>query len=393
MTAFFTTQLSYQQFLDEYWQKKPLLIRQAFPGLDPIISPEELAGLACHEDIESRLIEEDSDSGPWRCQHGPFTEDDFARLPEKNWTLLVQDMDKHVPELAAITRQFNFIPEWRKDDLMISYAPEGGSVGPHTDGYDVFLLQAKGTRRWQVGKEPIQNPELIDGLALKILVDFEPEESWDLEPGDMLYLPPHIAHHGIALDACMTFSIGFRAPTQTELLDSLLHIASEQDSFGQQRYEDRDLQIPIHDNEIDQASLLRFRQTMIDCISQSDEWLTSAIGRLLTETKPSLEWLADELMNEDKDEVDFTSQFDAGMILKRNQYIRVAWASLGEDVLIFVAGEHNQIEKSITECLPSITGYTSLTNQDWQKLQTNMAAISALSYLVSKGAWYWDSEG
>ncbi|RKZ82116.1 MAG: cupin domain-containing protein, partial [Gammaproteobacteria bacterium] len=187
MAVFFNTALSQQQFLDQYWQKKPLLIRQAYTDFESPISADDLAGLACEPAIESRLIEENGQAGPWQVTNGPLSEDDFARLPATHWTMLVQDVDKHLPEVQYLLDPFRFIPDWRRDDLMISYAPEFGTVGPHTDSYDVFLLQAMGTRRWQISDEPIYEAKLIDGLGLQILQEFTPDQTWDLRPGDMLY--------------------------------------------------------------------------------------------------------------------------------------------------------------------------------------------------------------
>ncbi len=387
MTDFFNTGLSQQAFLDEYWQKKPLLIRQAFPEFQSPISPDELAGFACQEDMESRLIEEHAKSGPWQCRHGPFAEDDFAELPASHWTLLVQDMDKHEPELADITRCFNFIPDWRRDDLMISYAPVGGSVGPHTDGYDVFLLQAKGTRRWQIGVEPLLETDLIHGLDLKILSEFTADESWDLEPGDMLYLPPHIAHHGVALDDCMTFSIGFRAPTQTEVLDAFLHELAES-GLGDMHYSDSDLAIQSSEMKIDAAAIERFKHSLIDTINQSDTLLQSAVGRLVTQTKPSLEWLADEYLS-DEDELSVSAQFQAGRQLQRNPYIRLAWAETKQNIFLFVAGEKLTISVTYKTVMDMLTGNSPIGSQQWQSLQQYPQAEKVLSYLIEQGGWYW----
>lgn len=387
MTEFFNTGLSQQVFLDEYWQKKPLLIRQAFPYFESPITPEELAGFACQADVESRLIEEHAESGPWKCRHGPFNEDDFAELPESHWTLLVQDMDKHEPVLADITRQFSFIPEWRRDDLMISYAPVGGSVGPHTDGYDVFLLQAKGTRRWQIGAEPILDTDLIDGLDLKILAEFNADESWDLEPGDMLYLPPHYAHHGVAMNDCMTFSIGFRAPTQTEVLDAYLHELAESVS-GETHYSDPDLCINSSETEIDKEAITRFKQSLIDTINHSDALLQSALGRLVTQTKPSLEWLADEYLTEDN-EHSISAQFKAGATLQRNPYIRLAWTAAEQNIFLFVAGEKLVVDPSYKAIVDILTGSSAINSEQWQLLQQHEGAERVLSSLVEHGAWYW----
>lgn len=389
MTAFFNSELSQEQFLTQYWQKKPLLIRQALPGFDPVLSIDELAGLACEEEVESRLIEEVGETGPWQCRHGPFSETDYARLPESHWTLLVQDVDKHVPELAPIMRRFNFIPEWRRDDLMVSFAPVGGSVGPHTDGYDVFLLQAMGTRRWQISHEPVQEAVYIDSLDLKILRQFDPDESWDLQPGDMLYLPPHFAHHGVALNDCMTFSIGFRAPTQLEILDAFMQTLTEQ-GVGQQRYRDPGLQVADDEKHVDTAALRRFKQSLMNLIEHSDHVISDAVGRLLTETKPSLEWLADLSTNEPLDEASVSEKMLAGERLVRNAYIRLVWLETETDFRIYAAGESVSLDKEATEALASLTGDKPLGLSDLKILREQPSAMQALSGLLDLGAWHWE---
>ena len=213
--------ISVEKFLAEYWQKKPLLIRHALPNFESPISPDELAGLSLEEEIESRLVIEEGQDGPWQALHGPFNDETFSQLPEKKWTLLIQGADLWLPEVKSLLDHFTFIPPWRLDDVMISYAPEGGSVGPHYDYYDVFLLQGLGQRRWQVGPVCHQGSPQLDGTTLRILRDFDPTEDWVLNPGDMLYLPPQVAHSGVALNDCMTYSIGFRAPSATDMLDDL----------------------------------------------------------------------------------------------------------------------------------------------------------------------------
>ena len=213
-------------FLAEYWQRKPLLLRQAFPGGLDAIDGDELAGLACSEGVESRLVLEKG-AKPWEMRQGPFSDQDFRQLPESHWTLLVQAVDRLVPEVSALRRHFSFIPNWRMDDVMISFAADQGSVGPHTDNYDVFLIQGRGRRRWEIGTKPLEDPELLSDLDMKILKHFEAEQSWVLEPGDMLYIPPRFAHHGVALGESITYSIGFRAPTQRDMLLSYIQFLSQ----------------------------------------------------------------------------------------------------------------------------------------------------------------------
>ncbi|WP_297812986.1 cupin domain-containing protein [uncultured Methylophaga sp.] len=391
MTAFFNSELTQQQFLTQYWQKKPLLIRQAWPGFDPILSIEELAGLACEEEIESRLVIEQGESGPWQLRHGPFSELDFAALPASHWTLLVQDVDKHVPELASIMRRFNFIPDWRRDDLMVSFAPEGGSVGPHTDGYDVFLLQAKGSRRWQISHEPLQEAEFIDGLDLKILKQFEADESWDLQPGDMLYLPPHFAHHGVALDDCMTFSVGFRAPTQMELLDAFMQTLTEQEG-GLQRYRDPGLQVAADDKLIDAAALNRFKQSLLNCIEQSDQWVMDAVGRLMTETKPSLQWLADASISDPVSETMLTERMLAGDSLVANPYIRVAWVETEAEFKLFAAGDSISLAKTASVALPLLLQERPIDLTVLKQLRALPSAMAALEQLIAVGARHWQQD-
>ncbi len=229
-------ELPISEFLRDYWQQKPLLIRQAFPAFQSPLSPDELAGFACDTDT-ARLVLEKGGRSPWEVRHGPLRPKEFAKLPKTHWTLLVNDMEQLMPELSAVIAPFRFIPDWRIDDLMISFAVAGGSVGAHVDAYDVFLLQAQGQRRWQISTQPCVEDNFLPDLELRIMRDFQPEEEWVLEPGDMLYLPPNVAHHGVALNECMTFSIGFRAPSRADLLEGLLGQLLEQ-PLMQERYRD-----------------------------------------------------------------------------------------------------------------------------------------------------------
>ncbi|AMG88047.1 cupin domain-containing protein [Bordetella parapertussis] len=210
-------------FMRRYWQRKPLLIRQAIPGFKPPVSIAALRQMARRDDVEARLIWREQ--GQWNMENGPF-----ARLPkagEPDWTLLVQSVDLHHDAVSALLQQFRFIPDARLDDIMISVAGDGGGVGPHFDSYDVFLLQASGRRRWRYGRQ--KDLSLQPDLPLKILSRFEPEEEHVLEPGDMLYLPPQAAHDGVAEGGdCMTISIGFRAPSQAMLARGLLEAAADQ---------------------------------------------------------------------------------------------------------------------------------------------------------------------
>jgi 50S ribosomal protein L16 3-hydroxylase len=208
--------LSARAFLARHWQKRPLLVRGALPGFRDPITPYALLQLACRDDVESRLVRVRGGRRPFELGFGPQDERRLARLPAADWTLLVDGVDRHVRGVARLLRRFAFIPSWRIDDVMVSLAVRGGTVGPHVDNYDVFLIQGRGRRRWQVERRPERG--LRRGLDLQVLRRFEPEATWVLEPGDMLYVPPGVAHYGIALEDCLTYSVGFRAPSHRALV-------------------------------------------------------------------------------------------------------------------------------------------------------------------------------
>ena len=277
--------LTPEQFLAEYWQKKPLLIRGAIPDFTGLMSPNELAGLACEDDVQARIIKQSK--GKWSVTQSPFNEADFAKLPKKDWTLLVQGVNHYLPEAADLLALFDFIPHARLDDLMLSYAPAGGGVGAHVDSYDVFLLQGSGKRRWKISLQ--HDLSLVEGAPLKILKNFVSEQEWTLEAGDMLYLPPQIAHWGISeSDDCMTYSIGFRAPKTQELQHEFLSFL--QDNLGQDNinadglYADTDLKLQHHPAEISDDMISKVSE-MLQKITWDKKHVADFIGQYLTEPK------------------------------------------------------------------------------------------------------------
>ena len=277
--------LSVDQFLKDYWQKKPLLIRDAFTNFQPLVTAQELAGLSLEEEIESRVvIEEQSGSNSiWSLKKGPFNNNDYNDMPSKKWSLLVQAVDHWLPEAADLLEHFRFIPSWRIDDLMISYASDGGSVGPHYDQYDVFLLQAEGRREWQIGQSCNSLSPLIPDSELNILQQFHREESWTLEPGDMLYLPPKVAHWGIANGECQTYSIGFRSPNIAQLLDRMLdETLPNLNEFD--RYEDTRLELQDSCSEISIKSVTSIKNLLAAQLD-NDEAIANMVGHLMTEAK------------------------------------------------------------------------------------------------------------
>jgi 50S ribosomal protein L16 3-hydroxylase len=294
------------EFLSEYWHKKPLLIKNAIPGFTGLLSPEELAGLACEEEVQSRIVEEIN--GQWHASHGPFDDEDFARLPEKpdpehRWTLLVQTVNHYLPEATELLQQFDFIPHARLDDLMVSYAPDGGGVGPHFDSYDVFLLQGQGKRLWRVSEQT--DLELIAGAPLRILKNFDTAQEWLLEAGDMLYLPPQLAHWGIAVsdgkNDCMTYSIGFRAPKNQELATEFLGYM--QDKLNQEQltlagmYEDADLCLQEHAAEISANMVTKVAENLKK-IQWSNTDVADFLGSYLSEPKPDVVFEVNKKMSQ-----------------------------------------------------------------------------------------------
>jgi 50S ribosomal protein L16 3-hydroxylase len=267
-------------FLRDYWHKKPLLIRQAFPDFAPLLSRDALFDLARRDDVETRLVT--YFKRRWQVANGPI--ETLPSPAKKHWTLLLQGLNLHDDAADRLLQKFRFIPDARLDDLMVSYAADQGGVGPHFDSYDVFLLQAQGRRRWRIGAQT--DLALVDGAPLKILRDFTPQQEFILEPGDMLYLPPHYAHEGVALGECMTYSIGFRAPSYQELGEAFLQFMAESiDLPG--RYADPDLSVPRKPAEISRAMLTRIAAELNKVRFTADD-MAIFLGQYLSEPKASV---------------------------------------------------------------------------------------------------------
>lgn len=274
--------LSTSQFLREYWQKKPLLIRQAIPGFNGLLTPQQLIALACTDEVQARLVTQLK--GQFDLRHAPFMRRDFKHFGAAEWTVLVQGVNHYLPEAAALLQKFSFIPHARLDDLMVSYAPKGGGVGPHFDPYDVFLLQGSGHRRWQISTQADRT--LIPDAPLRILRNFKVEQEWVLEPGDMLYLPPQCAHNGIAEDDCMTYSIGFRSPSFQELAEQFLVYLQDRIQV-EGMYADPDIKTQTHPAEISPAMVRQVAQA-IRQVRWDQQDVANFLGCYLSEPKPHI---------------------------------------------------------------------------------------------------------
>lgn len=274
-------------FMQRYWQKKPLVIRQAIPGFQALLDRGELLDLAAQEEVESRLVVQDTKAGSWGMRHGPFVRRQLPPFKQAAWTLLVQGVDLHDERMHALLQQFSFVPSARLDDLMISYATDGGGVGPHFDSYDVFLLQAHGRRRWRIGRQ--KDLSLQPDVPLKVLAHFEPEQEFVLEPGDMLYLPPKYAHDGVAQGECMTYSIGFRAPDRAELAREVLQRLAEDvyDTMDTGLYQDRQQTAVAQTGAIPEP-MFTFAQQALQAALKDPHAVARAVGEYLSEPKANV---------------------------------------------------------------------------------------------------------
>ncbi len=367
-----------REFLRDYWQKKPLLIRQAIPDFESPIDADELAGLALEEEVESRLVIEHGER-PWELCRGPFAEDTFSTLPEREWTLLVQAVDQFVPEVAELLEQFRFLPSWRIDDVMISFAAPGGSVGPHFDNYDVFLLQAQGKRNWKIGQMCSSESPLLQHADLRILAEFEESAEWVLEPGDMLYLPPRLAHYGIAEDDCMTYSVGFRAPSAAEVLTHFTDFLAQY-LTDEERYTDADAQ-PVSDpHQIQSDALDRLKSLLAEHMSD-ERMLLTWFGQFMTEPRyPEL------VAGEEMGEADFLNSLQDGAILVRNPSARMAWSEVDDDVLLFASGQSRYLPGKLRELLKLVCSADALHSENLGEWLADEDGRDLLCELVKQGS-------
>jgi 50S ribosomal protein L16 3-hydroxylase len=321
------------RFLAEYWQQKPMLIRNPWAEWTNPLSPDDLAGMACEADVESRLIT--LDDGALSAEDGPVPENRFGRLGRAPWTLLVQAVDQYIPEVAALVEPFRFIPDWRIDDVMVSYATDGGGVGAHYDQYDVFLIQGLGTRRWQVGGYCDDNTPLLPHDDLRLLADFEPAEEWLLEPGDILYVPPGFSHNGVAVgDDCMTYSVGFRAPARSELIgDYCEHVIDQMPDDD--RYTDPQLVMQDNPGEISTAAIAKLHKMVTERLNDSAAFALWFGQYNSTPKYPDIDWRPDFTADSDYVCAMLAQRFP----LARNPASRMSFIRHDGGIWLFVDGK------------------------------------------------------
>jgi len=378
--------LSVTEFLSDYWQKKPVCIRNGVAFQEALIAVDELAGLALEPEVESRLIENNGDVKDWQVIHGPLVEADFNKERDFPWTLLVQGVDCFVPQVHDFLARFRFVPSWRLDDIMISYATQGAGVGAHFDRYDVFLIQGQGQRHWQIGGTCNENSALMAHDQLCLLQNFDVHQEFILNPGDLLYIPPLIAHKGVAMsDACVTYSVGFRSPSYGDVLAS----------FADERSMDISADLRLKDQgfapksgEIsakDIAVLMQLMQAQI-----TPENVAQWFGKHSTEAKyPALD-MSEEAM--DQTELEAIIKDGYG-VLRVSEGVRLAYTWQGDGGLtLFVQGEALPCPPDATVFIEAIVNQWVLEVENIAPLLAHDAAKAMLLILHNQGYLYFADE-
>lgn len=364
--------ISATQFFAEYWQKKPLLVRNAIPDIDGMLEPEDILGLAQEDGVTARLL---SQNGPqhaqWKLRRSPLSQKDFSKLPTY-WTLLVQAVDHFSADIAGLWQHFDFIPQWRRDDIMVSYAPKGGSVGRHFDQYDVFLVQGYGQRRWQLGQYCDENTRFIPDQPLRLLLDMDVSFDEVLNPGDLLYVPPKLSHYGVAENDCLTFSFGFRMPNPAQLLDQLTD----------QLLQDQSIQTPITDlnprllqaaGEVTAQDINYLKQQLLDKIQQGNYFEQALLGILSDSKYP--ESLPE---NEDVSIAELQNVFAEGATVQREPAARLLYVQQDNTLQFWALGETIDCALAQQTLLKQLADGDVLAATDFELSEDNLALISRL---------------
>ncbi|MAD02614.1 MAG: 50S ribosomal protein L16 arginine hydroxylase [Pseudoalteromonas sp.] len=372
--------LTQEQFLAQYWQKKPLLIKQGFKDFTDPIEPEELAGLAMEESIESRIVT--NHSNDWQAHHGPF--EHFSLLTEKHATLLVQAVDHWLNEAAQLLEPFRFIPNWRIDDLMISYSTPGGGVGPHLDQYDVFIIQGQGKRHWRVGMPDANLRQFAQNKSLLQVEQFPAVIDCVLEPGDILYIPPGCPHEGYAVENALNYSVGFRAPNQRDLLSQFAdHLIDTE--LGNQRYSDAELKLRDSKGELKEFEAENVKQLMIAAIND-DAVFKTWLGNNMSQPKHEMDlapleepYTLDNLLELLRDDE---------VVFERLGGTRAIYQVIGDKILLSVNGINYMHDLHELELIKKLTDQTWLTAADINSSKNNHIFLKTFTTLLNEGIWF-----
>lgn len=378
--------LTATEFLRDYWQKKPLLVRNAFPELAYRLSDEDLMELAQEEGVEARIVLEKGKT-PWELRRGPFDAKALKQLPATHWTLLVQAVDHYLPALSDYLAKFEFVPSWRIDDIMVSYAVEGGSVGPHYDQYDVFLIQGFGNRRWQLGQPCDEHSPRVEGTPLRILSDIEVHLDEVVNPGDLLYVPPGMAHNGVAQNACTTYSIGFRAPPLAHLLERVVDAALEE-SGSNRLFADRDRTPAAHPGALTDADLEALRAQVLTLLDNRDT-LRAALAPFLSEPKyDDYEPQGEELSLEEIREA-----LADGAFLRRDPASRVVYTRHeGAIHELFVNGQKEWFPPTAGDFVQLLADQRRTAADQLAPWLANEDAVHWLADQMASGHWFLDTD-
>lgn len=385
MNLFKNAGITTEQFLKEYWQKKPLYVPNAFEQFESLIDANELAGLACEEHIESRLIFENGPNHPWELINGPFNDDTFANLPANDWTLLIQAIDQILPEASNFLNHFNFIPNWRLDDLMVSFAVPGGSVGPHYDQYDVFLIQAEGERLWQIGDPCSSDTEFRQDTPLHILTEFDQTNSWLTKPGDLLYIPPRVPHFGVAQTACQTYSVGFRAPSHGEIIENFAGFLADKLNHDQ-RFTDTSNQAQDNPGLINNETITKLQsiiQSATNDTSAIKEWFAGYMSQPKYESNP--------------DEIPFGVSHDemkaiieSSTELRRNEQARFVYTEDEGVIQLFISGQKVECNAGNYEFILLLCQERCISIDIHNNLLINKDNITLIKYLYEQDWIYME---
>ena len=380
--------VSIERFLAEYWQKKPLLIRNLIPEFDCPVDANDLAGLSLEEEVESRIVYKNLDGRPWQLQQGPFEREQLSQLPDKDWTLLVQGLDHWVPECSDILDHFRFIPNWQIDDIMASFAPPGGGVGPHYDHYDVFLLQAQGERRWQIGPECDVAVPSLPGTPLRIIENMSITEDWVLHPGDCLYLPPRVAHNGIALSNCITLSIGFRSPRVDELISSFAdHFGQKQENQSHFYHSPKYRQNP---GEITSSAIISL-QSRLQALLEDPQEIAKWFGEFTT--TPKHEGIVCPRPEEDKiSGKDVPGLLSSHQEYRWNEGSRYTYSNHEQTIVLNVDGASYSLQPALLDWVKLLCKSNQIDPKTLQILSNTDVQFEILSDLINRGSLILEKE-
>jgi len=365
-------------FLSDFWQKKPLVIRNALPDFETPVTAEELGGLSLEEEVESRIVVQNGEKD-YQLLKGPFTQETYEGLPDTNWTLLIQGMDRLVPEVTDVLNDFDFLPRWRIDDIMISYAVKGGNVGPHFDHYDVFLLQAAGQRQWKLTSQDCSVDNYIQGVDLRLMETFTVEDDFVFEKGDILYIPPKWGHHGVALDdECMTYSIGYRTYRGQELWDSFGDHLSEMGCF-KDLYIDPVWPEALNPGEITDAASEQAQQ-LLQTVLQDKTLMKTWFGRFATQLdQVAAQQLPEPLTEEETPDIeDFMGALQAEIGLIKDPVCRFAYADVADNTLLYINGAIWENFGASAKFMTQLANQSYLTQEDIMLAGDNEGNIKLL---------------